>query len=590
MPSRRQFLIAGATATALAATAVADPPATAGTRRPNIVLILADDLGYGELGAYGQRLMHTPALDRLAEEGLRFTDAYAGAPVCAPSRCSLLTGLHGGHARVRQNPFSGPQGALTADDTSFAEPLRAVGYRTALYGKWGFGPETAHQPSHPNQRGFDDFYGYIDHDHAHDYYPEYLWHNETKEALPGNADGGKGTFAPDAFLARCVDFIKNTEGPFLLYHAPNLPHAPSDVPDTSEYDAEPWSAADKGHAAQVTLLDTHVSAVMKALRDSGKAADTVVLVAGDNGPHEEGGVNPDVFRASGPLRGYKRNLYDGGIRVPFLAWSPGRVLPGTTDRPTHFADLLPTLADLAGAPRPRDVDGLSLAKLLTTGTGDRQHDHLYWYRNDPWSTPRAAREDGGRILTLAEATRGDHWKAVRFAPDRDRTAPDDLWHVELYDLDADPGERTDLAAAHPDVAARLVAVMRDAWVEDYRRVPFGVRLTAPDHVEPGRSYEITATVANGSAVSWRDTRLRLTGPRGWRLRRTSGPARADLPSGGVLRQSWRVAVPAGAAVEDGQLKARSSGNWGGRTIRFTAEHRFVPSLAAGTAIGAPART
>ena len=469
MSSRRQFLTATATTTALAFTAAGVRPAAGAApprTRPNIVLVLADDLGYGDIGAYGQRLMKTPVLDRLAAEGLRFTEAYAGAPVCAPSRCSLLTGLHSGHATVRQNPFDGPQGSLTARDTTFAEPLKAVGYRTALYGKWGFGPQEAGQPSHPNERGFDDFYGYIDHDHAHAYYPEQLWHNGALEDVPGNADGGRRTFAPDLFADRAVEFITSTDEPFLLYYAPNLPHAPSDVPDTSEYDDRPWSDADKGHAAQVTLLDTHVGRLIRALRESGKAENTVVIVAGDNGPHEEGGVDPDLFDANGPLRGYKRNLYEGGIRVPFLVWSAGRVPAGTTDRPTPFTDLLPTFAELAGAPRPEGVDGLSIARLLATGGGGPRHEHLYWYRNDPYSSPLAARADRGRILQLAEAAREERWKAVRFAPGRDRTVPDDQWDVELYDLRTDPGEQTDVSADHPEITRRLVAVMRDSWREE----------------------------------------------------------------------------------------------------------------------------
>ncbi|XKK64650.1 NEW3 domain-containing protein [Streptomyces sp. ARC32] len=235
------------------------------------------------------------------------------------------------------------------------------------------------------------------------------------------------------------------------------------------------------------------------------------------------------------------------------------------------------------------MDGLSLAKLLTTGTEGPRHEHLYWYRNDPWSTPRAAREDGGRILTLAEAAREGHWKAVRFAPARDRTVPDDRWHVELYDLDTDFGERTDVAAAHPDITAGLVAVMREAWVEEYQRVPFGVRLTGPGLVEPGCAHEVTATVANGSAEPWPGTVLRLTGPRGWRLRRTSGPVRADLAPGEVLRQTWRVTVPADATAE-ARLTAESRSARAGRTIRFTAEHRFTPSPGARTGAGGPLRT
>ncbi len=368
MPSRRTFL-AGSTAalglTAAAPVARAVSPATAeaapaGTRPPNLVVVLADDLGYGELGAYGQKLITTPRLDRLAAEGLRFTDAYSAAAVCAPSRCSLLTGLHTGHATVRANPSSGGQGSLTASDTTFAQLLKARGYRTAVIGKWGFGPEAAGQDSHPAARGFEEFYGYIDHGHAHQYYPEYLWHNDVKEPIPANAGGAKAVYAPDLLERHALEFIgDHAAEPFLLLLTPNVPHAPSDIPDTGAYASRTWSAADKGHAAQVSYFDALVGKVADRLRALGLEQDTVLLVTSDNGPHEEGGVNPDLFDANGPLRGYKRNLYEGGVRIPLIAWGPGRVPRGTSDRPTPLTDVLPTLAELAGAPAPADVDGLS---------------------------------------------------------------------------------------------------------------------------------------------------------------------------------------------------------------------------------------
>ncbi|MGT2530101.1 sulfatase-like hydrolase/transferase [Streptomyces nojiriensis] len=337
MPSRRHFLAGSAAAAGLAALpqlAAAAPAAAdaAPAGPPHLVVILADDLGYGDLGAYGQKLITTPRIDRIAAEGLRFTDAYSAAAVCAPSRAALLTGLHTGHAAVRANPSSGGQGSLGAGDTTFAEVLRARGYRTGLFGKWGFGPEAADQPSHPAARGFEEFYGYIDHSHAHEYYPSHLWHNDAKETVPA------GTFAPDAIAERALAFIDTHAtgaDPFLLFLAPNLPHAPSEIPDVGAYAAQSWTQANKAHAAQISHLDAQVGAVVDRLKALGIAERTVLLIASDNGPHEEGGVNPDLFDANGPLRGYKRNLYEGGVRVPLIAWAPGRIAAGTTSaRPT----------------------------------------------------------------------------------------------------------------------------------------------------------------------------------------------------------------------------------------------------------------
>lgn len=395
MPSRRHFL-AGSAAAAVGLAALPQLAAPAAGALPHLVVILADDLGYGELGAYGQKLITTPRIDQLAAEGLRFTDAYAAAAVCAPSRAALLTGLHTGHAAVRANPSSGGQGSLGAGDTTFAEVLRARGYRTGLFGKWGFGPELGDQPSHPGARGFEEFYGYIDHTHAHEYYPAYLWHNGAKETLP------TGTFAPGVIADRALSFIDTHAAgpdPFLLFLAPNLPHAPSGIPDVGPYASQSWTQANKAHAAQVSLVDKQVGAVVDRLRALGIADRTVVLIASDNGPHEEGGVNPDLFDANGPLRGYKRNLYEGGVRVPLIAWAPGRIAAGTTSaRPTPLYDVLPTLAELAGAPAPSDIDGLSAAPVLNGAAALAPlHGHLYWYRDEQGVTQpgqRAGRRQG----------------------------------------------------------------------------------------------------------------------------------------------------------------------------------------------------
>ncbi|MPY44137.1 sulfatase-like hydrolase/transferase, partial [Streptomyces phyllanthi] len=536
----------------------------------NFVVVLADDLGWGELGSYGQKLIRTPRLDALAAEGLRFTDAYAAAPVCAPSRCSLLTGLHSGHATVRENPRAGGRSALTERDFTFAEALRARGYRTGLMGKWGFGPEEPDQPSHPNSRGFEQFYGYLTHRHAHQYYPDHLWENGTRQEIPENRDGAREVYAPDLIQQRSLDFIDaHKDEPFLLYLAPTVPHAPSRAPDLGPYADEPWTHADKAHAAQVSSLDTLVGRVVDRLTDHGLAGRTLVLVTSDNGPHEEGGTDPDLFDGNGPLRGYKRNLYEGGIRVPLIAWSRGRVPSGTTDRPTPLIDLLPTLAELAGAPVPSDIDGLSAAPLLR-GRADTapapRHDHLYFHRNHSGVTPRADAVDGGRARQLAEAVRRGDWKAVRFAPGQDRRVPDDRWQVELYDLARDPGEQDDLAAARPKEADALVRLMRESWAETYDRRPFGVTL----HVsrEDGR-FLVTATLANGSSRPWTAARLDLRAPDRWQVRALD-PLIADrVPAGGRLAVRWTV-TPAAEAGR-GWLTCRGTATHAGAAVTYAAQ-------------------
>ncbi|WP_426362352.1 sulfatase-like hydrolase/transferase [Streptomyces sp. E-08] len=583
MSSRRRFL-AGSAATlglgalpatgavgTLAAPAAALVPEDT-TRPPNLVVVLADDLGYGELGAYGQKLIATPRIDGLAAEGLRFTDAYSTAAVCAPSRCSLLTGLHTGHATVRANP-SGAQGSLTADDTTFAQVLRARGYRTGIIGKWGFGPESAGQDSHPNARGFEEFHGYIDHGHAHEYYPAYLWHDGVKEAIPANAGGAKGVYAPDLLRQKALDFLdRHAAEPFLLLLTPTVPHAPSDIPDTGAYASRSWSAANKGHAAQVGLFDALVGDVVDRIRALGLADDTVVLVTSDNGPHEEGGVNPDLFDANGPLRGYKRNLYEGGIRVPLLAWGPGRVAPGTSDRPTPLTDLLPTLAELGGAPAPSDVDGLSAAPLITGGGAvAARHDHLYWFRDERGVTSRADAQDRQRSTWLAEALRKDRWKAVRFAPVRDHALPDDQWQVELYDLSTDIGETSDLAARHPARVAELVALMRSSWRDAYPRVSFGAGLTVPSLALPGQPFTATATLANGSARTWTSVSLALRTPEGWTVRATTATTAGQLAPGARLTAGWQVTAPADApAATPWTLTAEGIAIAPGGPVRYAA--------------------
>jgi arylsulfatase A-like enzyme len=588
MPSRRQFLAGSVATLGMASLTTAPATAAAATagRRPNIVVLLADDLGYGDLGSYGQRLIRTPRLDQLAAEGTRFTQAYAAAAVCAPSRASLLTGLHGGHATVRENPFGGPQGSLGEDDTTFAEVLRSRGYRTACIGKWGFGPEEADQPSHPNWRGFEEFFGYITHGHAHEYFPDHLWHNGERVELPENRDGAQGAYAVDLIEQHANAFItQHADEPFLLYLTPNIPHAPSDIPDSGAYADQPWNAADKGHAAQVTRLDSLAGSVVDTLRRLGIDRHTLVLVASDNGPHEEGGVNPDLFDANGPLRGYKRNLYEGGVRVPLIAWWPGTVRAAVTDRVTPLTDVLPTLAELAGAPAPRDIDGLSAAALLAARPGAApSHDFLYWYRNDPGSTSRAKAVDKGRINTLAEAVRRERWKAVRFAPARDRSVPDERWQFELYDLATDPGETTDVHAAHPELTAELTALLRASWVDDYRREGFGVRLTAPELALPGETFTVTAVFTNASAETWTQPRLRITTPEGWQARPASGRPADVLAPGQALEATWQVTAPDdGTPAGTWVLKAVGTARHGQHHIRHESRRALATPPPAPTA-------
>ncbi|WP_084964803.1 arylsulfatase [Thermoactinospora rubra] len=494
-PSRRTFL-----AGTLASLAV-PVSGTAGSarlpERPNIVVILADDLGWGEIGSQGQRQILTPTLDLMAAEGVRFTSAYSGAPLCAPSRCALLTGLHAGHGTVRENPEGGPQHSLTEADLTFAELLRLAGYRTACIGKWGFGPEEPGQPSHPNRRGFAEFLGYIGHRHAHQYYPDYLWHNGTRIPLDGSV------YAPDLFRDRAVEFIREQgDRPFLLYFATNLPHSPSVVPPDAEiYADQPWSRANRRHAAQVTRLDEDVAALIDALREAGVAERTLLLFTSDNGPHREKGVTPGLFDSNGPFRGDKRDLYEGGIRVPMIAWSPS-LPPRVESRPVAFWDVLPTLADLAGVPVPAGIDGRSFLGLLT-GEGAAAHEHLIWNR------PRKA-----------QAIRRGRWKLIRFAPGIAGAGPSG--RVELYDLETDPRERKDLSRAMPGLVASLTRHL-DASIGPDPRLPYGMRIARA----PGT---VVVTLLNGSAVPWTGIRLSL-----------------ELDDGRVVPAGRLASLPAGAA-------------------------------------------
>ncbi len=428
-------------------------------KRPNIIFIMADDLGYGDVGCYGQTMVQTPNIDGLAADGVRFTDVYSGHTVCAPSRCCLMTGLHSGHALVRNN------GRLPLrphpEDLTIAEILKEAGYVTGMVGKWGLGE--AGSTGIPNRKGFDEWFGYLNQVQAHNYYPEYLWKNEEQYPLEGNLGGKKGTYSHNLFTAEARNFIeRHSDDPFFLYVPYTIPHANNElgretgdgmeIGTYGRYANEPWPEPQKGHAAMITRLDRDVGRIMQLLKDLDIDDNTIVFFTSDNGPHKEGGADPAFFNSWGPLRGYKRDLYEGGIRVPMVVRWPGRTEAGRTcDEPWAFWDFLPTAAELGGASTPDGLDGISMLPAIL-GQPQESHDHLYWEF----------------ILgrKFKQAVRMGKWKAVRLHTDQP---------VELYDLSRDIGEKTDVAAKHPDVVAKATGLFSSA------------RVDSPDWPIPGAS-------------------------------------------------------------------------------------------------------
>ena len=440
---RREFLkTTSAGAVSLAA------GAAEATARPNIIFILADDLGYGDLGCYGQQRIKTPNLDRLAAEGIRFTQAYSGATVCAPSRCCLMTGKHGGHATVRGNKR--PEVGLRPDEATLPALLKKAGYRTALSGKWGLGgPSTR---SMPNQRGFDEFFGYLDQLHAHNSYPEHLWQNEEEVFLTENWFNRRKKFAPDLFTEKALEFVKRRDSrPFFLYLAYTASHADNElgafqgngieVPGDEPYSNENWPQVERNFAALVTRMDRDIGKLLAALGDGGIDRNTLVIFSSDNGPHREGGHDPDYFSSRGPLRGIKRDLYEGGIRMPFLTRWTGRIRGGqVSGQVLAFWDILPSLGELAGVPRPASLDGISVLPALL---GERRVEHppLYWEFHE---------------RGFSQAVRFGDWKAVRNNPQKP---------IELYDLKADIGEKHDVAAGNAPLAQKAAGLMKSLRVD-----------------------------------------------------------------------------------------------------------------------------
>jgi arylsulfatase A len=455
--------------------------------KPNIILILADDLGYGEVSFNGQRRYTTPNIDRIAAEGMVFANAYAGSAICAPSRNCLMTGDHTGHATVRNNfaggGNEGDRVALKPSDITIAQRLRDQGYATGMVGKWGLGePETA---AAPWRRGWEFFYGFVNQAHAHNQYPEFLYRDAVTEPQAENFGHKEGVFANDSFTREGLAFIQRSAAarkPFFAFFSYTTPHADLKCPAESIEEVKalyPW-AREPGakessiiFAAMMHRLDRDVGRILAKVHELGLDENTLIIFTGDNGAHQEDGKDNAFFNASGPFRGIKRDLYEGGIREPFFARWTGRIAPGSrSDHLMAFWDFPATALELAGAARPGDLppDGISYApSLLGRSNAQAQHDYLYW---------ELQIKGEGR-----QALRAGRWKAVRNGLHNP---------VELYDLDSDPGEKTDLAAQQPELVGRYTALLQSARVEnpDFPlAAPKGgkAKATAPGESAPAKS-------------------------------------------------------------------------------------------------------
>jgi arylsulfatase A-like enzyme len=448
------------------------PTKTTNSVKPNIVFILADDLGYGDLSCYGQQHFQTPNLDKMAAGGMRFTQHYSGTSVCAPSRCSVMTGKHTGHTAIRGNKEWKPEGQwpMKAEAVTVAELLKQAGYVTGAFGKWGLGYPGSE--GDPNLQGFDEFYGYNCQRLAHNYYPGHLWDNRLKVEIPENNGDKFGVYAPKLIHERALQFIeKNKDKPFFLFYPNIIPHAELLLPEENlaEYrgkfqpenafkGAEPgdknfreggYGTQPESHAAfaaMVSLLDKQVGEILSKLKELGLEKNTLVIFSSDNGPHREGGADPDYFDSNGPLKGYKRDLYEGGIRVPMIAFWEGRIVAGSTsDHVSAFWDFLPTVAEIAGVKTPENTDGISYLPALL-GKEQKQHDHLYWEFH----------ELGGR-----QAVRKGDWKLVSYQIfDPAKTT------IELFNLAEDIGEENNVADKHPEFVKELSELMKTARTEN----------------------------------------------------------------------------------------------------------------------------
>ena len=467
MKGKLFWLAGGTLAAASCASDKADKPL------PNVVFILADDLGWGDLSCYGQELFETPNIDALAASGLRFTQCYSGTTVSAPSRSCLVTGTHSGHTAVRGNVELPPEGQFPLPEGSqtFFNDLKSIGYTTGAFGKWGLGGVGS--TGDPGNQGVDTFFGFNCQLLAHSYYPDHLWDNDSRVELEDNRDDipyGQGTYAPDLIHEKALKFLDDraSDGkPFFMWYPTTIPHAELIVPEDSiiqkfrgTYPETPYKGIDDGpyfrkggyvsqeyphatFAAMVSRMDMYVGQIVDRLKELGLYENTVIMFASDNGPHKEGGHDPDFFNSNGPWRGYKRDVYEGGIRVPMIVSWPGHIAKGETDFMCSFWDMMPTLRDLTGSASPEGMDGVSLLPLLKGKKGQKEHDFLYF----------EFQELNGR-----QAVRKGPWKLVHM------NIRGDAPRFELYNLENDPGETKDLAAKMPEKVNELKVIMEESHI------------------------------------------------------------------------------------------------------------------------------
>ncbi len=438
-------------------------------KKPNIIYILADDLGYGDLNCYGQTKFSTPNIDKLASQGVLFTQHYSGSTVCAPSRSCLMTGMHTGHTVIRGNKEIQPEGQYPIPDSTYtlAEMFKTKGYVTGAFGKWGLG--FPNSEGDPTKQGFDTFFGYNCQRLGHNYYPRHLWSNNDSIVLEGNKGKGTETYAPKLIHEKTLEFIEtNKNNPFFLCVASIIPHAELVVPeeelkgfrgeyspekifkgvdDGPEYRNGPYASQKESHAtfaAMMYILDRQVGEIMEKVKASGIEKNTVIVFTSDNGPHQEGGADPVYFNSNGDLKGFKRDLYEGGIRVPMIVKWPGKIKANSkTDHISAFWDVLPTFSDVLEANIPKNIDGISfLPTLLNNTEKQEKHEYLYWEFH----------EKGGR-----QAVRKDNWKAVKYDVLKNPDAP-----LELYDLSKDIGEENNVANEYPEIVKEMKLIIRRA--------------------------------------------------------------------------------------------------------------------------------
>lgn len=442
-------------------------------KQPNVIFILADDMGYGDLGSYGQKLIETPNIDKLASGGIRFTQFYAGTSVCAPSRASLMTGLHTGHTPIRGNYEIKPEGQLPLPDSAYIMPemFKSVGYKTGVFGKWGMGFPGSE--GDPVKQGVDQFYGYNCQRESHNFFPNHLWDNLKRVDL-ANTPTNLQYYAPELIQKQAMAFMKqNKSNPFFMYLAYTLPHAGLQLPAGDElfehykkkFNEQPkpiksvWNGEGyqpqayprAAYAAMVTKLDNYVGEVVKQLKVLGLTENTLIVFASDNGPHREGGNDPEFFNSSGGFRGIKRQLSEGGIREPVIVNWPGKIKPRVSDQIGAFWDFMPTFAELIGAKSLKNTDGISILPTLFNKGKQKQHEFLYWEFH----------EDGGR-----QAVRMGKWKAIKENVKKNADSP-----IALFDLTTDPKELNDVANQYPEIVKKMKTILVTSHIE-HKDFPF----------------------------------------------------------------------------------------------------------------------